>query len=62
MIPLERWKPPEKRTLEDNLLLNYWEEVGGLIFTEVAVGIRGPAAPLFKGTKLRWIDGICREI
>lgn len=34
-----RWKPYARQKVreEDDLLLKYWEEVGGLIFTEVYV-------------------------
>lgn len=58
MAPLERWKPPEERTLEDKLLHQYWHAAGGLIFTEVVVGIKGPAAMLKKEARLRRIDGV----
>lgn len=34
-----RWKPHSRQNIrgEDALLLQYWEEVGGLLFTEVSV-------------------------
>ena len=47
-MPLRRWKTPRKRTFEDKLLLKYWREVGGVIFTEVRVG---------KGGVRQWPDG-----
>ena len=51
------WKHPERRTNEDRLLLNYWREVGGVIFTEVPIGRNGPREwpPSAKG---RRIDGV----
>jgi hypothetical protein len=39
---LQKWKAETKRRYENQLLLKYWQEVGGLISTEVAVGKGGP--------------------
>src|SRR5215217_2653498 len=47
-MSLTNWKPPGKRTYEDDLLLKYLQKVGGVIFTEVLVGRGGPR---------RWPDG-----
>ena len=56
-MSLAQWKSPDKWTWQDRLLLSYWRQVGGTVFTEVQVGQSGrrqwPA-----GTKSRWIDGV----
>ena len=63
------WKDPERRTNEDRLLLKYWREVGGVIFTEVPIVRHGPrewplgaywyGPPLWPpGAKGRRIDGV----
>jgi hypothetical protein len=53
----EYWKDPDRRTNEDQLLLKYWREVGGLIITEVPIGRDGPREwP--PGAKARRIDGV----
>jgi hypothetical protein len=36
------WKDLESRTNEDRLLLKYWREAGGVIFTEVPIVRHGP--------------------
>jgi hypothetical protein len=54
---LQKWKAEDKRGYEDQLLLEYWQEVGGLIFTEVTVG-KGGACKWPKGAKPRRIDAI----
>jgi hypothetical protein len=41
-MSLTNWKPASKRTYEDNLLLKYWQKVGGIIFTEVVMALAGP--------------------
>jgi hypothetical protein len=56
-MPLANWKPPSKRTYEDELLLKYWRKVGGVIFTEVLVG-RGGLRQWPDGAKPRRIDGV----
>jgi hypothetical protein len=54
---LDFWKAPDKRTYEDGLLLKYWREVGGVLFTEVPIGRDGPRQwP--PGAKPRRIDGV----
>jgi hypothetical protein len=54
---LDRWKTPDKRSYEDRLLLKYWREVGGVLFTEVPIGRDGPRRwP--PGAKPRRIDGV----
>lgn len=57
MTPLSTWKPPEKRKAEDNMLLKYWEQTGGVIFTEVIVG-RGGIMDWPINAKPRRIDGV----
>jgi hypothetical protein len=63
------WKAPERRTNEDRLLLKYWREVGGVIFTEMPILRHGPREwPLGEirygppqwppGAKKRRIDGV----
>ena len=63
------WKDPDRRTNEDRLLLKYWREVGGAIFTEVPIVRHGPSEwPLGAvrhgprlwppGAKGRRIDGV----
>jgi hypothetical protein len=63
------WKEPERRTNEDRLLLKYWREVGGVIFTEMPIVRHGPrewplgelryGPPQFPpGAKKRRIDGV----
>ena len=56
-MPLSNWKSPHKRTNEDNILLKYWEKVGGIIFTEVFVG-KGGIQKWVSGAKSRRIDGV----
>ncbi len=56
-MPLSNWKSPNKRTNEDNMLLKYWEKVGGIIFTEVFVG-KGGIQKWVSGAKPRRIDGV----
>lgn len=56
-MALENWKPRSKRTYEDGLLLEYWERVGGVVFTEVLVG-RGGLRQWPEGAKPRRIDGV----
>lgn len=56
-MPLLNWKPPDKRTNEDNMLLKYWEKTGGRIYTEVFVG-RGGIQKYARGEKPRRIDGV----
>ena len=51
------WKDPERRTNEDRLLLKYWREVRGVIFTEVPIGRGGPRE-WGPGAKARRIDGV----
>jgi hypothetical protein len=54
---LDSWKGPDKRSHEDRLLLKYWREVGGVLFTEVPIGRDGPRQwP--PGAKPRRIDGV----
>ena len=54
---LDSWKAPDKRSQEDRLLLKYWRDVGGVLFTEVPIGRDGPRQwPL--GAKPRRIDGV----
>ena len=54
---LDFWKAPEKRSHEARLLLKYWREVGGVLFTEVPIGRDGPRQwP--PGAKPRRIDGV----
>jgi hypothetical protein len=56
-MSLANWKTPDKRTHEDQLLLKYWQALGGLIFAEVPVGRDGPKQwP--EGAKPRRIDGV----
>ena|ERR671911_1881101 len=68
-LALLYWKDPERRTNEDRLLLKYWREVGGVIFTEVPIVRHGPREwPLGAvrygprlwppGAKGRRIDGV----
>jgi hypothetical protein len=63
------WKDLESRTNEDRLLLKYWREAGGAIFTEVPIVRHGPrewplgaywyGPPLWPpGAKGRRIDGV----
>ena len=63
------WKDLESRTNEDRLLLKYWREAGGVIFTEVPIVRHGPREwPLGAvrygprlwppGAKGRRIDGV----
>jgi hypothetical protein len=63
------WKDLESRTNEDRLLLKYWREAGGVIFTEVPIVRHGPrewplgaywyGPPLWTpGAKGRRIDGV----
>jgi hypothetical protein len=54
---LNGWKPVGKRTYEDELLLRYWETVGGAIFSEVLVG-KGGTKQWPAGAKPRRIDGV----
>lgn len=54
---LNGWKPADKRTYEDDLLLGYWETVGGAIFSEVLVG-KGGTKQWPAGAKPRRIDGV----
>ncbi len=56
-MSLQRWKPPRKRTYEDKLLLKYWREVGGVIFTEVRVG-KGGVRQWPDGSRPRLIDAV----
>ncbi len=56
-MPLSNWKPPDKRTNEDNMLLKYWEKTGGRIYTEVFVG-RGGIQKYARGEKPRRIGGV----
>ena len=53
----DNWKPIRRRTLEDKLLLNYWLQVGGLIFTEVLFG-RGFPYGWPEGSLPRRIDAV----
>jgi hypothetical protein len=56
-LMLDFWKAPDKRSQEDRLLLNYWREVGGVLFTKVPIGRDGPREwP--PGAKPRRIDGV----
>lgn len=57
-MTLRRWKAKNKRTYEDELLLKYWQEVGGLIFAEVTVGKGGTRNKWPKGAKPRRIDAV----
>ncbi len=54
---LNGWKPVDRRTYEDELLLGYWKMVGGAIFTEVLVG-KGGTKQWPAGAKPRRIDGV----
>jgi hypothetical protein len=56
-MSLENWKPIDKRSYEDKLLLKYWQKFGGVIFTEVLVG-RGGLLQWANGAKRRKIDGV----
>lgn len=56
-MALENWKPLSKRTYEDELLLEYWQRVGGVVFTEVLVG-KGGLRQWPEGAKPRRIDGV----
>ena len=56
-MSLANWKPPSKRTYEDELLLKYWQKANGVIFTEVLVG-RGGRRQWPDSAKPRRIDGI----
>lgn len=56
-MPLSNWKLPNKRSGEDNMLVQYWEKVGGIIFTEVLVG-KGGIQKWARGAKPRRIDGV----
>lgn len=56
-MPLSNWKLPNSRTKEDNLLLKYWEEAGGIIFTEVFIG-KGGIRKWIGDAKPRRIDGV----
>ena len=54
---LDYWKAPNKRSHEDRLLLKFWREAGGVLFTEVPIGRDGPRQwP--PGAKPRRIDGV----
>jgi hypothetical protein len=56
-LMLDLWKAPDKRSREDWLLLKYWREVGGVLFTEVPIRRDGPRqCP--PGAKSRRIDGV----
>jgi hypothetical protein len=57
-MSLEQWKEPDKWSIEDEFLFQYWQDVGGLIVTEVFVGGKGPQGQWPKGTKPRRIDGV----
>ena len=57
-MSLSNWKPANKRTKEDKLLLKYWEQVGGIIFTEVFVGKGGIQKWTGDNAKPRRIDGV----
>lgn len=57
-MSLRRWKAKNKRTYEDELLLKYWQEVGGLIFAEVTVGKSGTRKKWPEGAKPRRIDAV----
>jgi hypothetical protein len=56
-MPLTNWRPQDKWKNEDRLLHQYWQDVGGAIYTEVVVGCGGrfqwPA-----GSTKRRIDGV----
>ena len=54
---LARWKVLDDRSYEDQLLLAYWQQVGGLIFAEVTVG-KGGMRQYPPGAKPRRIDGV----
>lgn len=56
-MSLTGWKPPSKRTYEDQLLLEYWQDVGGIVFTEVLVG-KGGLRQWPASAKPRRIDAI----
>jgi hypothetical protein len=56
-MPLADWKPIHSRKNEDQLLLKYWQELGGIIFTEVIVG-RGGLLQWANGAKPRRIDAV----
>ena len=56
-MSLSNWKSADKRTKEDKLLLKYWQQVGGVIFTEVIVG-RGGLHQWSSDAKPRRIDGV----
>lgn len=56
------WQP---RTIEDNLLAEYWKEAGGRIYTEVPIGCSIGHKNWPEGSKIRRIDGIrikCKDI
>jgi hypothetical protein len=55
---LQKWKAETKRRYENQRLLKYWQEVDGLILTEVAVG-KGGTLEWSKGAKPRRIDAVC---
>ncbi len=56
-LMLDFWKAPDRRSYEDRLLLKYWREVGGVLFTEVPIGRDGPRQwP--PGAKPRRIDDV----
>jgi hypothetical protein len=56
-MPLSNWRPKEKWKHEDRLIHQYWQAVGGAIYTEVVVGCRGRFAwP--DGSTRRRIDGV----
>lgn len=54
----EDWVRTASRGKEDEILLEYWQEVGGLIFAEVVVGGRGQGSRWPKGSKARRIDAL----
>lgn len=56
-MSLSNWKPTNKRTNEDDLLLQYWEKTGGIIFTEVLVG-KGGIRKWTGDVSPRRIDGV----
>ena len=49
------WKP---RTHEDNLIYQYWKEVGGTFFLEVPIGSQRGNVGWPKGSGIRRIDAI----